>query len=266
MIRAQPMDAVVLIGGCDKTLPAQVMAAASVDLPTVVLPTGPMVAGRHRGERVGACTDCRRFWAQHRAGGIDAGEIDQIAGRLAPSIGTCGVMGTASTMACLVEALGLCSTHQRHRSRQPADRLPYRRSHRPPRCGDRRQRRSATTRPHHPSLGAQRHGRVAGHRRLDQRTHSPRRDRRPRRYSHRPATTSTQLGRDVPVLLNIKPSGAHYMEDFHYAGGMPALLRELAPLLDVSVPAVGGGTLADVDRSGRRNCRTGCDSPSASRP
>src|SRR6202142_3090140 len=107
MIRAQPMDAVVLIGGCDKTLPAQLMAAASTGLPAIVVPTGPMVVGHHRGEELGACTDCRRFWAQHRAGAIDVAEIELISGRLAPSVGTCMVMGTASTMACIVEALGL---------------------------------------------------------------------------------------------------------------------------------------------------------------
>src|SRR6202042_1885464 len=90
-----------------KTLPAQVKAAASTDLPAIVVPTGPMVVGHHRGEVLGACTDCRRFWAQHRAGAIDVAEIELISGRLAPSVGTCMVMGTASTMACIVEALGL---------------------------------------------------------------------------------------------------------------------------------------------------------------
>src|SRR5216683_6957348 len=107
MIRAQPMDAVVLIGGCDKTLPAQVMAAASVNLPAVVVPTGPMVVGHHKGEVLGACTDCRRLWGQYRAGVIDIAETELISGRLAPSVGTCMVMGTASTMACIVEAMGL---------------------------------------------------------------------------------------------------------------------------------------------------------------
>src|SRR6202042_1306237 len=107
MMKAQPMDSVVLIGGCDKTLPAQVMAAASADLPAVVLQTGPMVVGNHKGEVLGACTDCRRMWAQHRAGNIDLVEIETISGRLCPSVGTCSVMGTASTMACIVEALGL---------------------------------------------------------------------------------------------------------------------------------------------------------------
>src|ERR1700723_2503472 len=107
MIRAQPMDAVVLIGGCDKTLPAQVMAAASTDLPAVVVPTGPMVVGHHKGEVLGACTDCRRLWGQYRPGVIDVAASELISGRLAPSVGTCMVMGPASPMACIVEALGL---------------------------------------------------------------------------------------------------------------------------------------------------------------
>ncbi|MCB1500625.1 MAG: dihydroxy-acid dehydratase, partial [Bauldia sp.] len=98
MIRAQPMDSVVLIGGCDKTVPALLMAAASVDLPAILEVTGPMITGSWRGERLGACTDCRRFWAMHRAGKVDAAEIAEIGDRLAPGPGTCMVMGTASTM------------------------------------------------------------------------------------------------------------------------------------------------------------------------
>src|SRR5262245_59809470 len=107
MIRAQPMDAVIVIGGCDKTLPAQIMAALSADLPTVVIPVGPMVVGHHKGEVLGACTDCRRLWAKYRAGEIDDVEIEAVNGRLAPSVGTCMVMGTASTMACITETMGL---------------------------------------------------------------------------------------------------------------------------------------------------------------
>src|SRR5207344_1653399 len=107
MIRAQPMDAVVLIGGCDKTVPAQLMGAASANKPPVQLVTGPMMTGRHKGERLGACTDCRRFWAKYRAGEVDQAEIEQVEGRLAVTAGTCAVMGTASTMACITEALGM---------------------------------------------------------------------------------------------------------------------------------------------------------------
>jgi dihydroxy-acid dehydratase len=106
-VRRQPMDAVVLIGGCDKIVPAQLMAVASADLPAIMVVTGPMMTGSYRGERLGACTDCRRFWAEHRGGRIGPEEIDVISGRLCPTAGTCMVMGTASTMACVTEALGM---------------------------------------------------------------------------------------------------------------------------------------------------------------
>src|SRR5262245_24969010 len=107
MIRAQPMDAVVLMGGCDKTVPAQLMGAVSAGRPAIMLVAGPMMTGRHRGERLGACTDCRRFWARFRAGEVGEDEILEVEGRLAVTAGTCAVMGTASTMACIAEALGL---------------------------------------------------------------------------------------------------------------------------------------------------------------
>src|SRR3546814_231124 len=101
------MDAVVMIGGCDKTIPAQLMAAASADLPTIVVPVGPMLVGNYKGEQLGACTDCRRLWGEFRGGRISEQDIDSINERLAPTPGTCMVMGTASTMACIVEAMGL---------------------------------------------------------------------------------------------------------------------------------------------------------------
>src|SRR5512132_2120653 len=107
MIRAQPMDSVVLIGGCDKTLPAQLMAAASADRPAVVLPVGPMLVGHFKGEVLGACTDCRRLWGQYRAGTFSETDIEKVSERLAPTKGTCMVMGTASTMGCIVETLGM---------------------------------------------------------------------------------------------------------------------------------------------------------------
>jgi len=105
MIKAQPMDAVVLVGGCDKTVPAQLMGAASADLPAIQLVTGPMLTGRYHGERLGACTDCRRFWARYRAGEISDDGIDEVERRLASTAGTCAVMGTASTMAAIAETL-----------------------------------------------------------------------------------------------------------------------------------------------------------------
>lgn len=244
MIRAQPMDAVVLIGGCDKNLPAQVMAAASVDLPAVVLPTGPMLIGHHRGEVLGACTDCRRFWAQHRAGLIDDTEIELVSGRLCPSVGTCGVMGTASTMACLIEALGLSlpmsatapATHADRRriaeaSGKRATEMANAGSPRPSDLITPASVRNASIVLQ--AIGGSTNGLI-----------------------HLTAIAARagvpldldafdQLGREVPVLLNLKPSGAHYMEHLHHSGGMAALLRELAPLLDVTVPTVSGWPLAD---------------------
>src|SRR5215210_1249594 len=107
MLRAQPMDSVVLIGGCDKTVPAQLMGAASAGLPAIQLITGSMLTGSHRGEVVGACTDCRRYWARFRGGEVAEEEIAAVNEQLVPSVGTCSVMGTASTMACIAEALGM---------------------------------------------------------------------------------------------------------------------------------------------------------------
>ncbi|KAJ6446721.1 hypothetical protein O9K51_01494 [Purpureocillium lavendulum] len=107
MIRAQPCDVVVAIGGCDKTVPAQLMGGLSANKPLLPLLTGPMMPGSHRGERIGACTDCRSNWARFRAGTLDIEDISAINDELAPTAGTCGVMGTASTMACVLAALGL---------------------------------------------------------------------------------------------------------------------------------------------------------------
>src|ERR1700676_5294869 len=87
MIRAQPMDAVVLMGGCDKTVPAQLMGAISAGRPAIMLVAGPMLTGHHRGERLGACTDCRRFWARYRAGDVDAEEVSEVEGKIAATAG-----------------------------------------------------------------------------------------------------------------------------------------------------------------------------------
>ena len=245
MIRAQPMDAVVVIGGCDKTLPAQVMAAVSVDLPTIVLPVGPMLVGHHKGDEVGACTDCRRFWSEHRAGRSGAAEMEQISSRLAPSVGTCGVMGTASTMACIIEALGLSLPMSAAVPSVHADRL------RIAEATGRRAAEIAANGGPKPSdvvteasvrnamvvlqaIGGSTNGlihliAIAGRAgvRVDLKIFD-------------------DIGRRVPVLLNIKPSGAHYMEHFSTAGGMPAVLRELRSHLDLSAPAIGGGTIREI--------------------
>src|SRR5258708_33596051 len=101
------MVAVVLVGGCATTVPAQVMGGIWATRPAMGLVAGPMMTSRWHGEGLGACTDCRRFWAKYRAGEIDSGEIHEIEGNLATTAGTCAVMGTASTMASIAEALGM---------------------------------------------------------------------------------------------------------------------------------------------------------------
>ena len=106
MITALPLDAVVLIGGCDKTIPAELMGAISADMPAIVVNVGSMLAGKHEGTRLGACTDCRRLWAAYRAGSLDGDDLDRAHDQLMPTSGTCMVMGTASTMACMAETLG----------------------------------------------------------------------------------------------------------------------------------------------------------------
>ncbi|HEX2654056.1 MAG TPA: IlvD/Edd family dehydratase [Xanthobacteraceae bacterium] len=244
MIRAQPMDAVVLIGGCDKTLPAQLMAAASANIPAIVIPTGPMVVGHYKGEVLGACTDCRRLWSSFRAGEISDSEIETVNSRLAPSVGTCMVMGTASTMACIVEALGL--------SLPGSATIPATHSERV-RCAEATGKRAAEIALKGPrpsdiltprafrnamivlqSIGGSTNGivhlaAIAG------RTGHP-----------IDLKEFDQLSRDVPVLIDLKPSGDHYMEHFHHAGGLPRLMQEIKDLLDTSAPSIAGGTIADA--------------------
>ncbi|MBC7637179.1 MAG: dihydroxy-acid dehydratase [Acetobacteraceae bacterium] len=244
MIRAQPMDAVVLIAGCDKTLPAQLMGAASANIPTIVLPTGPMLVGHHQGEVLGACTDCRRLWGKFRAGEIDEAEIDILSGRLAPTKGTCMVMGTASTVACMVEALGMCLPGAASIPATHADRI-----------------RAAEA-----SGAAAVKLAASGRKPSDIMTKAAFRNAMTVLQAIGGSTNALihftavagrlgikidldefdRLGMEVPVLVDLKPSGDYYMEHFHWAGGMPVLLREIASHLDVSALSVTGGTLADA--------------------
>ena len=177
MIRAQPMDSVVVIGGCDKTLPAQLMAAVSADLPTVVIPVGPMVVGHHKGEVLGACTDCRRLWAKFRAGEIDEAEIEAVNGRLAPSVGTCMVMGTASTMACITEVAGAVVADERDHSGAACGTLSLRRSQRQGRRRNGQGQGSEAERIADAGLVQECAGGAAGDRRVDQRPRSSHRHR-----------------------------------------------------------------------------------------
>jgi dihydroxy-acid dehydratase len=243
MIRAQPVDSVVLIGGCDKTVPAQLMGAVSVDVPAVQLVTGPMMTGRHRGARLGACTDCRSFWGKYRAGSIDDAEIADVEGRLAVTAGTCAVMGTASTMACIAETLGMslpgsAAIPAVHSSRLAAAEASGRaavdlicKPVRPTQVITGKSIENAirvlmaiggsTNAVVHLAAIAGRIGKTI---------------------------TSKQLNRisdETPVLVDLKPVGEGYMEDFFASGGVGAVLRELKGLLHLDTIDVEGRTLEE---------------------
>ncbi|WP_315737710.1 IlvD/Edd family dehydratase [Bradyrhizobium sp. SZCCHNR1093] len=245
MIRAQPMDAVVVIGGCDKTLPAQIMAAVSADLPTVVIPVGPMVVGHHKGEVLGACTDCRRLWAKYRAGEMDGSEIEAVNGRLAPSVGTCMVMGTASTMACITEALGLSLPMS---ATIPA---PHAERFRSAEASGRVAAEMAKAKGPKPSelltpaafknaqvvlqaIGGSTNGLVHLTAIAGRTPHTIDLD------------AFDRIGREVPVLVDLKPSGDHYMEHFHHAGGVPKLMKQLGDLIDLDCRSITGQSLRDI--------------------
>ena len=243
MIRAQPMDAVILLGGCDKTVPALLMGAASAGVPAIMLVTGPMLAGSWRGERLGACTDCRRFWGRYRAGELTDQQINEVNSELAPTIGSCGVMGTASTMALATEALGMML---------PGGACV------PAVHGERRRLAELT--------GARAVAMVAE--RL-----TPDKILTPAAFTNAFRTVlaaggSTnaiihltamagrlgiavnldgidRIARETPVLIDLKPTGQGYMEDLYHAGGLVPMLREIKPLLDLTCLTVTGKTLGE---------------------
>src|SRR5215467_1876830 len=227
MIRAQPMD------------------AASVDRPAVVLPVGPMLVGHFKGEVLGACTDCRRLWGQHRAGTFSSEDIETVSGRLAPTKGTCMVMGTASTMGCIVETLGMGlpgsgsipATHSdRLRVAEASGRLAAEMAKnqgpRPSEIMTAAAFRNALTVLQ--AIGGSTNALVhltAVARRLGIAIELEEFDR---------------IGRKVPVLVDLKPSGDHYMEHFHWAGGNSRLLKEIRGHLDEKCLTVSGKSLKQV--------------------
>ena len=248
MIRAQPMDAVVLMGGCDKTVPAQLMGAVSADWPAIQLIGGPMMTSRYTTatgdeERLGACTDCRRFWAQYRAGRVDDKTIRDIERRLATTAGSCAVMGTASTMACIAETLGMALPGTATIPAVHADRLraaeatgaeAVRMINRPIKPTEIVTRKSVENALRVLlALGGSTNAvihltAVAGRAGIDI-----------------PLDWFNALSETTPVLVNLKPVGSHYMEDLFAAGGLGAVLRELKPLLNLDCMTVTGATLGE---------------------
>jgi dihydroxy-acid dehydratase len=246
MIRAQPMSAVVLVGGCDKTVPAQLMGAISAGLPAIQLVAGPMMTGRYQGERLGACTDCRRYWTKFRAGETSQSEIAEIENNLAVTAGTCAVMGTASTMACIAETLGMTlpggaaipAVHaERLRHGEETGRQAVRLSEAGTRPIDIITRESLENALRILiAIGGSTNGMIhiaaiAGRLGLDVHLRD-----------------LNVLSESTPVLVDLKPVGLHYMEDFHAAGGIPAVLHELKSLLHLNCLTVTGKSLEECLR------------------
>lgn len=245
MLRALPMDAAVLVGGCDKTIPAQIMGAVSAEVPALIAPVGPMLAGSDEGERIGACTDCRRLWAAHRAGEIDEARLVRAQGRLMPTHGTCMVMGTASTMACLAETLGFVLPGGSTIPAVHSERLRF-----AERTGRRAVEMAQGQAPLPRSLltvGALRNA-VTVLQALGGSSNA---------LIHLGAIAARaglawdlddvdRIGRETPVLADLRPVGRAFMEDLHRAGGLPAVLRRLGSRLDLETPAADGRTLAAV--------------------
>jgi len=243
MIRAQPMDAVVLLGGCDKTVPAQVMASVSANIPAVSVVAGSMLTGSWRGERLGACTDCRRFWAQYRGGELDQQEISELEESLVFTGGTCMVMGTASTMACLVESLGLMIPGGAAPPHSSGARLKN--------CviSGRQavQLAQNNVRPRDILTRASFLNAVTVLSALSGSTNAIIHLLAIARRAHIKLTLTDfdEISQRVPVLVDCKPAGKGYMQDFYHAGGVPVLLKTLEPLLDTSAMSITGTSLAD---------------------
>jgi dihydroxy-acid dehydratase len=243
ILRSQPVDAAVLIGGCDKTTPALIMGAASADIPSIVLPAGPMLKGNYAGQTLGSGTDSWKFWAERCAGNLSECAWRGIEQSIAPSPGHCMTMGTASTMTAIAEALGLIlpggssipAVHAAHSrlaeatGRQAVE-LAFL-DHRPSHflTGDAIDNAITC----HMALGGSTNaiihliaiaGRVGVTLALD-------------RFD--------EISRKTPVIANLRPAGQFLMEDFYHAGGLPGLLNRLTDLLHAEASTVNGKTLGE---------------------
>lgn len=243
LLRANPVDGVVLMGGCDKTVPAMVMGAASMNIPTIFMPAGPMLRGHWRGKTLGSGSDVWKYWAEKRAGNIDDKAWGEIEDGIARSFGTCMTMGTASTMASAVEALGLTlpgassipaadSAHPRMAAAcgrrivdmvwedlKPSDIMTTQAFENAVLCV--LALAGSTNSVIHLIAMAGRTGAKLDLDRFD------------------------ALSRKVPMLGNIRPSGKYLMEDFFYAGGLPGLLERIRDVLNVTCVTVTGKTLGE---------------------
>jgi len=249
-IRAYPLDAVVLLAGCDKTTPAMLMGAASADVPALMVTGGPMLRGTWRTEQLGSGTDARRLWAEHRAERLSDEELCEVEACLSRSAGHCMVMGTASTMASMAEALGMtlpgnAAIPGPDSRRLALAELSGRRAVELALAGGPRPSEVLTAQAFDNAIrtdmaiGGSTNAIVhllalAGRAGVDLTL---------RRFD--------ELSKTTPLLVNVKPSGKHLMEDFFHAGGLPVVLRELLPLLHGEAPTVTGRSLADNVRDAR---------------
>ena len=243
-IRSQPMDGVVLLAGCDKTTPACLMGAASVDLPTLLVSGGPMLSGRYEGRTLGSGTDVIRFKDAVAAGTMSIPQFMAAEAAMARSAGSCMTMGTASTMASLCEGLGIALTQNGAIPAVDARRqaLAFEGGRRAVQMvrEDLRMSRVLTKNAFanavrlNAALGGSTNAVVhllalAGRLGVDFTLND-----------------WDRYGRDVPCLVNLMPSGQYLMEDFYYAGGVPAVLQEIASFLDLEQPTVAGVTMGQV--------------------
>jgi dihydroxy-acid dehydratase len=243
-IRAYPLDAVVLLSGCDKTTPAMLMGAASADVPAILVTGGPMLRGRWRTEDLGSGTDNWRLWAEKRAGRLSDEDWAEAESCMSRSNGHCMVMGTASTMAAMAEALGMtlpgnAAIPAPDSRRYALAELAGRRAVEMAKAGGPKPSEILTREAFDNAIRADMAiggstnaiihlVAIAG-----------------RAGITLPLTRFDELSRTTPLLANVRPSGKYLMEDFFYAGGLPVVLKELLPLLHGSAATVNGHTLAD---------------------
>lgn len=243
LLRSYPADGCVLMGGCDKTTPALLMGAISMNLPAIYVPAGPMLRGNWHGEILGSGSDVSKYWAERRAGNIDLQAWTQIEDGIARSAGTCMTMGTASTMTSVAEVLGF--------SLPGASSIPAVDSNHP-KMANRSGRRIVemvweNLKPRDILREASFNNAIAAVFALGGSTNS---------VIHMLALAGRagiplaldrfdQFSKKTPMLANLRPSGKYLMEDFYYAGGLPALLKALSPHLDLGCLTIMGKTLGE---------------------
>ncbi|HLW91206.1 MAG TPA: L-arabinonate dehydratase [Roseiarcus sp.] len=243
LIRSHPVDGVVLMGGCDKTTPALLMGAISVDLPAIFLPAGPMLRGAYRGETLGSGSDVWKYWDEKRAGRISDDDWLEMERGIARSFGVCMTMGTAATMTALAEILGFTLPNA---SSIPAADSAH------PRMAAETGRRAVEmvfedVRPSTVLTAAAFDNAIVALMALGGSTNA---------VIHLIALARRagvaldlkrfdEIARRTPVIANLRPTGKYLMEDFWYAGGLRAFLTTLAPLLDLEQTTVNGRSLAE---------------------